>query len=653
MSQRNFPQYGPIQRRRSQTESPRRPRPMATPIYDESYTGATIPMRVAPRKQSVAPPPVQRSGSGWWWKVPLLLVVLLIGAAFAGLAWIDRKYADRIYPNVAIQGVNLSETTKDEAAQKVQQTFAAFFKQPITITYQGQTWKPSPADLGVKADVQREIDRAYNFGRGNGLVNNVLQVSEIYQEGRDLPLRISIDAQKLKSYLERVAADIERPAREAEVRIVDARVEATESATGRMVLIDQTIADVERAIRSLKPQAVTLRTAELKPQLTSESIAEAKRTIEAMLASPIQLAFNDKTFELDQATLAGMINVQRVEGETTTLNAQLDQAKLKKWVTKLADKIGRASVEPRVSWNGGNLQIFQEGKTGYRLNIDYTVEMVNGAVATVTRKLDLPVEEVQPRVTPETLASLGIKELVSIGKSDFAGSAPYRVTNIKAGARIINGILLAPGEEFSFNKNVGEINEANGFVEGYAIIGNRTQLEWGGGICQVSTTVFRAAFYAGLPFTEKNPHRFRISWYEKYDPIGMDAAIFTGGGPDLRFVNDTGNWLLIQSSVDDATSTLTYAIYGTKVPGRTVERSEPLISNQVPAPTEALWFDDPELPVGEIKQTDTARGGMDIKIVRYVKQDGVVVSTNEFITKFQAWPNIYTKNPKTPKPAQP
>jgi vancomycin resistance protein YoaR len=627
---------------------------MATPIRDESYTGATIPMR-APRRQA-GPPPMMSGGRsrrsrGWWWKIPLLLLVMLCGAGIAGLTWLDNKYADKIYPNVALQGVDLSQSTKVEAQAKVQSAFGAFLDKPITISYQGTTWQPTAAELGVRVNLAQDVARAYNAGRGNGLLENIQQVGAIYQQGLDLPLRVSVDGNTLSAYLQRIAAEVDQPGREAALMIADARSQSVESVNGRMVLVDETMAEIERALWTLEPQVVTLRTSDLKPQLTSDSIAEARRTVDAMLSSPIELVFKDTSFELDQATIADMIVMQRVDSDGgTTLNAQLDQQKLEKWVTKLADKIGRSSVEPRVSWNGGNLQIIREGKIGYRLNVEHTVEMLNGAVTTISRRLELPVEEVQPRVTPENLATLGITELVSVGKSDFTGSAAYRVTNISVGMQKINGILIAPDEEFSFNENVGAIDTANGFVEGYAIVGNRTQLEPGGGICQDSTTLFRAAFYAGLPFSDWTPHRFRISWYEKYDTIGMDSTIFTGGGPDLRFINDTGNWLLIQASANPATGLASVALYGTKVPGRTVERSDAVITNETPAPTKPLYYDDETVPPGAFKQTDTARGGMDIQITRTILQDGVAVNTRKFVTKFAPWPNIFLKNPKTPAP---
>jgi vancomycin resistance protein YoaR len=581
-----------------------------------------------------------------------MLLVLCIGAGFAGLAWLDREYANRIYPNVALQGINLSQKTPADAEEIVKAKFASFLQQPITISYQGQTWQPTPEELGVRVDIRRAVDEAYNAGRGNGLVENLRQVSAIYQQGLDLPLRISVDGNTLSNYLTGIAASIEERPTEATLTIVDAKVQATDSVKGRMALIDETTTEIMQSLQTLEPKVVTLRTRDLEPRLSTESIAEARRTVEAMLSSPLQLVFKEKTYELDQATIADMVVLQRVESDAgSVLNAQLDQNKLQKWATKLADKIGRSSVEPRVNWGGGNLTIIREGRIGYRLDVEGTVSMINGAITTITRTLDLPVQEVQPRVTAETLHTLGIKELVSVGKSDFTGSAQYRITNIKAGVNLLHGILIPPDGEFSFNENIGAIDEAHGFVEGYAIVGNRTQKEPGGGICQDSTTLFRAAFYAGLPFTDWTPHRFRISWYEKYDTIGMDSTIFTGGGPDLRFVNDTGNWLLIQGYVNDADATVTFALYGTKVPGRTVERTEPRISNETPAPTKPVYIDDPEQPIGTFKQTDVARGGLDIEIIRTVKQDGQVIRTNKFITKFEAWPNIYLKHPKTPKPA--
>ncbi|HZB94593.1 MAG TPA: VanW family protein, partial [Herpetosiphonaceae bacterium] len=352
-----------------------------------------------------------------------------------------------------------------------------------------------------------------------------------------------------------------------------------------------------------------------------------------------------------RSSILSMLTITGVSSASSqTPKAQLDQQKLTAWVTKLAGKIDQDPVEPRVAWNGGNLQITQDGAPGSQLDQSQTIARINTAILSSNRIVDLPVKDVPPRVTAANLSTLGITEVIGTGRSDFSGSAAYRIANIKAGVNQMNGILVPPDGEFSFDDSVGAMDAAHGFVDGYAIVGNRTQKEPGGGICQVSTTLFRAIFWAGLPFTDWTPHRFRISWYEKYEPIGMDATIFTGGGPDLKFKNDTGHWVLIEGNVDTAKTMVTFNLYGTQVPGRTVERIGPTISNRTPAPTQPVYVNDPQQPVGKTKQTDTARGGMTIKIWRVVKQNGVEVGRRLFLTKFQPWPNIFVKNPKTPLP---
>jgi vancomycin resistance protein YoaR len=254
-----------------------------------------------------------------------------------------------------------------------------------------------------------------------------------------------------------------------------------------------------------------------------------------------------------------------------------------------------------------------------------------------------------PPVTTANLAQLGLRDLLSVGRSDFSGSASYRITNIQAGMRLLHGVLIAPDEEFSFNNTIGQINGSNGFVEGYAIIRNRTQLEWGGGICQDSTTMFRAAFWAGLPITERWGHSFYISWYDKYafgeygNGPGMDAAIFTGA-LDFKFINDTGNWLLLQTVVNTRSALAEVRIYGTS-DGRKVSLIGPTTTSRVSAPTQPVYVAEPSRPRGSIRQSDTARGGMTIEFTRVIERAGQTVERRTFETRFKPWPNIFEVNP--------
>jgi hypothetical protein len=214
--------------------------------------------------------------------------------------------------------------------------------------------------------------------------------------------------------------------------------------------------------------------------------------------------------------------------------------------------------------------------------------------------------------------------------------------------KLLHGLLIPPGAEFSFNQNIGTIDAANGFVEGAAIVQNRTQQEFGGGICQDSTTLFRAAFWAGLPITERWGHSFYISWYDKYalgpegNGPGLDATIFTGG-PDLKFVNDTGAWMLLQAWSNPKTGVAQVELYGTKV-NRTVTLTQ-RVYDRKPAPTDPVFAADPEVAPGSFKHTDKARGGMTIDVYRIVTVNGVQQEPELFRTRFRPWPNIYTFNP--------
>jgi vancomycin resistance protein YoaR len=188
-------------------------------------------------------------------------------------------------------------------------------------------------------------------------------------------------------------------------------------------------------------------------------------------------------------------------------------------------------------------------------------------------------------------------------------------------------------------------------VEGYAIISNRTQLEFGGGICQDSTTLFRAAFWAGLPITERWGHSFYISWYDKYGPTGMDSTIFTGG-PDLKFVNDTGNWILMQTESNAKTGIASIKFYGTST-NRKVELIH-FIHNRSPAPVDPVYVSDEEQPAGTVKQSDRARDGLSIEIRRKITNpDGTVRPEDVFLTRFQPWPNIFVLNPQDMAGGQP
>jgi hypothetical protein len=477
-------------------------------------------------------------------------------AAVGGLIAFNQLYAERVLFNVGVQSVDIGGLTQAEAEARLRQHYRPFLETPLTISLDDQTWQPTLAQVGVTLDLDTTLMQAYAAGRGTHLLQRVLQIAQIWDAGLDLSPQLLVDQRQLQDYLVAIARDVERPPRSASLSVVEGHVVSTTAQFGRQLLIDETAQDLVAALPNLSPPAITLRTRELHPLLEDTDIDAVMPQLTAMLREPLTLRAGERQWAWTPAEIGALVQLPTVpaaDGSGEALTITLDLPLIEQRLQTLATEIDAAPVEPRLRFTNNGLEILREGHDGARLEVANAVDMVTGALFSGLRTIDLPITVLQPEARPDTLATLGIVELVAQGKSSFEASAPYRVTNIQAGARQIDGVLIPPGAEFSFNATIGAIDESNGFTKGYAIIDGRTQLEWGGGVCQVSTTVFRAAFWAGVPITERNQHSFRISWYEKFEPIGMDAAIFTGaGGYDLRFVNDTGAWLLLEAYADTA-----------------------------------------------------------------------------------------------------
>jgi vancomycin resistance protein YoaR len=210
--------------------------------------------------------------------------------------------------------------------------------------------------------------------------------------------------------------------------------------------------------------------------------------------------------------------------------------------------------------------------------------------------------------------------------------------NIALAASKFHGVVIPPGEVFSFNQHLGEVSKENGFDESLIIYGNRTTVGIGGGVCQVSTTAFRTAFFGGFELIERWAHGYRVSWYETNSGPGLDATIYTPE-VDLKFRNDTGHYLLIQTETDLQAGTLTFRFYGTNS-GREVIVSEPELTNIVKHGP-PVYEKDPTLPKGITKQIDWPKDGLDVTVTRTVKAGDVIIHEDVIESHYRPWRAVY------------
>ncbi|OGH39196.1 MAG: hypothetical protein A3B44_02700 [Candidatus Levybacteria bacterium RIFCSPLOWO2_01_FULL_38_21] len=319
-------------------------------------------------------------------------------------------------------------------------------------------------------------------------------------------------------------------------------------------------------------------------------------------------------------------------------------------LSPITGKLHLEPVDSLFNFQNGRVTVFKPSKDGQTADIEELKSQVSSKFLTVmysskpeTIVIQIPVKVLKPKITTDKANNLGIKELLASGTSLFQHSITNRIYNISLASTRLNGILIAPNEIFSFNKALGDVSAFTGYQQAYVIQNGKTVLGDGGGVCQVSTTFFRALLNAGLPIAERHAHAYRVGYYEQDSPPGLDATVFAPS-VDLRFKNDTGNYILIQTYIDPNVQRLTFELYGTK-DGREVTIGKPVVTNEVPPPPD-VYQDDPTLPKGQIKQVDFAAWGAKVYFTRQVTKNGKAIISDKFDSDFRAWQAIYLRGTK-------
>lgn len=320
---------------------------------------------------------------------------------------------------------------------------------------------------------------------------------------------------------------------------------------------------------------------------------------------------------------------------------------LTKAVQPLIDKAKVDPIDALFNFENGKVKAFRPSANGQQVDVPLLQQIITSKIPLLlmirrkdTFTIPIPITILKPKITTEGANNLGIKELIGVGTSLFGHSIAGRIYNVTLASSRINGVLVAPGEEFSFDKAVGDVSALTGYQQAYVIVNGKTVLGDGGGLCQVSTTLFRAILNAGLQVTERHAHAYRVGYYEEDSPPGIDATVYVPT-VDLKFKNDTGYSILIQEVIDPVTLRLTFYLYGTK-DGRDVSMTTPMVTNSIPAlPT--IFTDDPTLPVGTLKQTDFAAEGATASFHRNVKQNNKTIIDETYTSVYQPWAAAYLR----------
>ncbi len=554
---------------------------------------------------------------------------------------------DLIPRGVTVAGADLGGLTRQQATQVLETHLARLRTAPVTLTFEGRTWQPTLAELGGSIDLERTLDRAM---AGQSLFAR-LRTWLLGSAPEPAPLYLALDQQQLDRYLSRLAGEIDRPPAIPRLELRDGQLLLHEPQPGVRVDRDELRQAVIQALQRLQPSTVEIPVQAVPAAYGNEDVQAAAAKLSRFLAQPLTLRFEDRSWQIDPATLASLLLlVERPDAPAgQRLAVRFAQEQTASYLGTLLSDLWRPARNAQLAWNGERVVAVAESQDGLELDLPAILAALDGAIEQGITEVPVPVKRVEPAISSENLEGLGIRELIGVGETIFAGSSPERAHNIRIAAGYLNGTLIPPGATFSFNEAIGPITEERGYREGYVILAEETVPGIGGGVCQVATTTFRAAFFAGLPFVERHPHRYRVMWYELGGwPVGFDAAIFQPGA-DLKFQNTTGAYILVQTEVTE--EKLYVYLYGTPL-GYEVELQGPEIANEVAPPPDVEEV-DPSLPPGERRQVEWAKSGMDVTITRILKRGGQVVETERFFTRYEPWGNKYLVGPAPAEEATP
>lgn len=323
---------------------------------------------------------------------------------------------------------------------------------------------------------------------------------------------------------------------------------------------------------------------------------------------------------------------------------------LNKILILFAENVNKKPVDALFNFQNGKVLVFKPSEEGKAIDIEEVKKDLKTQFARILLKqkpqevtIPISVKTLSPKISTDKANNLGIKELIGTGTSLFQHSISSRIFNINLASSRINGILIAPNEEFSFAKALGDVSSFTGYQQAYIIQNGKTILGDGGGVCQVSTTFFRALLNAGLPITQRHAHAYRVGYYEQDSPPGLDATVYFPS-VDLKFKNDTDSYILVQAQINPNLQQLSIFLYGSK-DGRSVALTQPTITNRIPPPPD-LYQDDPTLPKGVVKQIDFKAEGSKVSFTREVTKNGKKIISENFISNYAPWQSIFLRGTK-------
>ena len=576
----------------------------------------------------------------------LALVVVALGVVL-GLVFAGSPTT--IADGVRIDGVDVGGMRVSDARSLLERKATTLANKPVVFQAGARHFRIQPAELGVQADWGAAVDSAQRQGSGFAPIRGFKRLGvDVF--GADVTPPTSVLTGALQYELGRIARAVDRPARDASLSLQGTRVVLVPAKTG--VNLDRTAASAvlvqELASLDRSPEPVDLPVRVTQPRVRAVALRRVFRQATTALSAPVRLELGKTRFVLSPAKLAPLLQLPGAGGTSLGIGGPGADA----WLQRLGATVDKPAVDATFAADGPNVHIVPD-RPGIELD---AVAAAHAVLAAALRRrpelrvAQLPVQPVAAAITTAKARTMGITGLVSSYTTDYGG-VPNRIHNVQLVARLVDDKLIAPGAEFSFNKTTGERTAAKGFLVAPVIVNGELTNGLGGGVCQVSTTVFNAAFDAGVKITARTNHALYISHY----PLGRDATV-DYPDVDLRFVNDTGHWMLLRTFV--GASSLTVSLYGTPTGRKVVATTTPLVAHGKVKIKKTI---DKSLKPGEVIVDDPGEPVLTTSVTRDVyTKAGKLLYHDVWSSYYRASPELERvgpspkkKKPKAPSGSQP
>lgn len=588
--------------------------------------------------------------------IGLLIAVLTLST----ILWkFQKDHAQTIFPGVSVAGIDLSDLTLGQAVVEINSKLTYGRTGQIQFHSEENRWVYTPEELGFSYNPVDAANQAFEVGRNKGFFANLKEQLGAYRNGVNITPGIVYDQSKAYTIIQEIARQSDIQMVEPSISLEQTDIRVIKGQEGQTVDVKATLARIQPYFLVQQNGSVDLVIEKHIP--TTVNVEETARLAEAILSQPftIQAANPDVgqgPWVLEPQNLAALITIAKENDQSCdSYQLTLNHPALEGYISSLAPSLQTEPVNARMIFNDNTreLELIAHAVAGQIVDVERSVDEIITKIQNGEHQANLIMKNVDPEVKDDSKAAdLGITELVAETTSYFYGSDAARVQNIRASAASFHGVFVAPGEVFSMAKYLTNISLENGYAEAPIIVGDQTVDGIGGGICQVSTTLFRNAFFGGFPIVERHPHAYRVGYYEQQSNggidlnlSGLDATVYV---PlvDLKFRNDSDHWLLMETYVSD--TSLNWKFYSTG-DGREVRWWTTGLTDVVPPP-DPIYREDPTLPTGTIKQVDWEVYGATVIAYRTVSRNGEVFINDTIRTVYAAWPAGYNYGPGTEIP---